>query len=102
MRQAILFCITILGMLLVGCSQNKEKGIPLVEKKLFGKLQDGREIDEYTLKNANGMEAKIINYGARIVSLTAPDKNGKFADVVLGFDNLDWKVISRINHSLEL
>jgi aldose 1-epimerase len=95
MRKAILFCITILGMLLVGCSQNKEKGIPLVEKKLFGKLQDGREIDEYTLKNANGMEAKIINYGARIVSLTAPDKNGIFADVVLGFDNLEGYIADK-------
>ena len=42
----------------------------------------------YTLTNANGMEACITNYGARIVSLCVPDKDGKLTDVVLGFDNI--------------
>ena len=42
----------------------------------------------YTLKNANGMEVCITNYGGRIVSLCVPDKNGKPTDVVLGFDNI--------------
>ena len=39
--------------------------------------------------NSNGMEACITNYGARIVSLMAPDKNGEMQDVVLGFDNIE-------------
>ena len=42
----------------------------------------------YTLTN-NGMEACITNYGARVVSLMVPDKEGKYEDVVLGFDNID-------------
>jgi aldose 1-epimerase len=42
----------------------------------------------YTLKNANGMEVCITNYGGRIVSLCVPDKDGKPTDVVLGFDNI--------------
>ena len=42
----------------------------------------------YTLKNANGMEVCITNYGGRIVSLCVPDKDGKLTDVVLGFDNI--------------
>ncbi len=42
----------------------------------------------YTLKNQNGMEACITNYGARVVSLCVPDKNGNPTDVVLGFDNI--------------
>lgn len=42
----------------------------------------------YTLKNQNGMEACITNYGARVVSLCVPDKDGKPTDVVLGFDNI--------------
>lgn len=42
----------------------------------------------YTLKNDNGMEVCITNYGARVVSLVVPDKDGKPTDVVLGFDNI--------------
>lgn len=42
----------------------------------------------YQLKNANGMEVCITNYGGRVVSIMVPDKDGKLTDVVLGFDNL--------------
>lgn len=55
----------------------------------FGKTTDGRAVEIYTLRNRNGMEARITNYGGIIVSLTAPDRAGKFADVVLGHDRLD-------------
>ncbi|CAN5437399.1 galactose mutarotase [soil metagenome] len=55
----------------------------------FGKLPDGREVKLYTLKNAKGMTAKIMTYGAILTELHVPDKNGKTADVVLGFDNLE-------------
>src|SRR5687767_8699274 len=50
---------------------------------------DGQAINLYTLTNRNGMEAKIINFGGIVMSLKVPDRNGKFADVVLGFNNLD-------------
>ena len=43
----------------------------------------------YTLRNSRGVEARICNYGGIVVSLKVPDKNGKFGDVVLGYDNLD-------------
>jgi len=43
----------------------------------------------YTLKNANGMEVCITNFGGRIVSIMVPDKNGKMQDVALGFDNIN-------------
>jgi aldose 1-epimerase len=55
----------------------------------FGKTTDGSAVELYTLRNRNGMEARITNYGGIIVSLTAPDRDGKFADVVLGHDRLD-------------
>ena len=42
----------------------------------------------YILKNQNGMEVCITNYGGRVVSLVVPDKDGKPTDVVLGFDNI--------------
>lgn len=56
---------------------------------------EGDSIDFYTLRNANGMEVTFTNYGQRIVSLHAPDKNGKFADVVLGYPTLDEFVEKR-------
>jgi aldose 1-epimerase len=88
MMKSFFLCVSaVIILTLVSCQSNK-KVEPMIEKTLFGKLDDGREVYSYTLKNANGMEAKIINYGATIVSLTAPDKNGKYADVVLGYDNV--------------
>ena len=54
----------------------------------FGKLSDGRTAGLYILKNANGMEVSITDYGATIVSLVVPDKNGKYRDVVLGHDDV--------------
>ncbi len=54
----------------------------------FGSI-GGQKVSLYTLKNANGVTAKITNYGGIIVSLLAPDKDGNLADVVLGFDSAD-------------
>ena len=54
----------------------------------FGKLPDGTTITQFTLVNANGMVAKIIDFGGVITELHAPDREGRFADVVLGFDTL--------------
>ena len=55
----------------------------------FGKTADGTAVSIYTLSNRNGMEARIMTYGGIVVSLQTPDKAGKLADVVLGFDTLD-------------
>jgi len=60
-----------------------------VSKEVFGKLADGRKVELYTLTNANGARARIMTYGAIVVSLEMPDRNGKLDDVTLGFDNLE-------------
>lgn len=60
-----------------------------IQKTDFGKTQDGQPVELYTLTNRNGMSAKVITYGAILVELQAPDRNGKTADVVLGFTNLN-------------
>ena len=60
-----------------------------VESVTWGTTTAGEEVTLFTLRNANGMEAKITNWGGYIVSLKVADKNGKFDDVVLGFDSLD-------------
>ncbi|HEX6717957.1 MAG TPA: aldose epimerase family protein [Pyrinomonadaceae bacterium] len=60
-----------------------------VTKQSFGKTDAGENIDLYTLRNAHGAEAKIMTYGAILVSLKVPDRSGKFDDVVLGFSDSD-------------
>lgn len=54
----------------------------------FGRLPDGREVALYSLVNANGMKADVTNYGAIIVRLFAPDRAGRWDDVVLGYNEL--------------
>lgn len=57
--------------------------------KSFGRLPDGRETQLYTLRNANGFQVEITNYGGTIVRLLAPDRDGRLADVTLGFDSIE-------------
>jgi aldose 1-epimerase len=57
-----------------------------VTKQVFGKLADGREVFLYTLMNSQGMKVSISTFGATVTSLWVPDRNGKPADVVLGYD----------------
>ncbi|MEO8721262.1 MAG: aldose epimerase family protein [Ginsengibacter sp.] len=58
-------------------------------KKDFETTIDGKPTDLYVLKNYNGMQAAITNYGGRLVSLVVPDKNGKMTDVVVGFKSVE-------------
>ena len=58
-----------------------------IEKVKWGEA-DGQEVDLYTLRNKKGLTAKITNYGALVVELHVPDRNGHLGDIVLGYDNL--------------
>lgn len=58
-------------------------------RRPFGKMPDGTLVEAFTLKNAHGLEARIISYGAIVQSLLVPDGKGGTVDVVLGFDTLD-------------
>jgi len=60
-----------------------------IQKSSFGQLPDGTEIDLYTLTNANGLSCKIITYGGTITEINTPDRDGKFANIVLGYDKLE-------------
>ena len=70
-------------------AQPKKAGTgPSFEETPYGKA--GKEaITEYTLTNRSGMVVKCITYGAIVTQIHTPDKDGKFADVALGFDTLD-------------
>ena len=59
-----------------------------VTKADFGKTPDGTAVEIYTLRNSKGAEACIMTYGGIVQKLLMPDKSGKLADIVLGFDTL--------------
>lgn len=59
-----------------------------ITKKYFG-TADKQEIYLYTLTNERGLEVSITNYGGAVVSLKTVDRNGSFADIVLGYDTLE-------------
>lgn len=54
----------------------------------FGKTADGVEATLYTLRNKHGLEAAVTNFGATLVSLKTPDRQGKLADIVLGYEDV--------------
>src|SRR5919206_279126 len=64
------------------------KAKPNITKSTFGKTTDGQQADLYVLGNKTGMQVAITNFGATIVSVKVPDRNGKVADVVLGYDDV--------------
>ena len=75
----------------VGNMNSADSGIAslIPDKKNFETTIDGKPTDLYILKNHNGLEAAITNYGGRLVSLIVPDINGKMTDVVVGFKSVE-------------
>lgn len=81
----ILLVLAVVGVA-GGAADKPNSGI---SRRTFGKMADGKLIDLYTLTNDQGMRVAITNYGGIVVSILAPDSKGRFADVVLGFENLE-------------
>ncbi len=61
----------------------------IISSAPFGTTRSGVQVALYSLRNSRGMEANITNYGGIVTRLTVPDRNGQFADVVLGHNWLD-------------
>ncbi len=82
--------VTIFAFFLVvsSCNQNGDSKMK-IKKEGFGKLSDGREVDILTLIHPDGSTVEITNYGAAVVSVNVPDKNGSIENVVLGFDKIE-------------
>jgi aldose 1-epimerase len=81
--------ILALGLLCAGMAMPKSGSLKRVS---FGKTPEGQAVDLYALTNKNGVEVSITNYGGAVVSVKVPDRKGKMADVVLGYDSLDGYV----------
>jgi aldose 1-epimerase len=90
-RQArtVLCALIFIGGLPLASSLSSQGMRGAIRKESFGKTTGGEQIDLYTLSNKKGMEVSITNFGATVVTLKVPDRAGKVADVVLGYDTLD-------------
>lgn len=83
------------AIIVFGCAEKGTETKPEEQKEMsikmesFGKTPEGQEVDLYTLTNPDGLRARITNYGAILVSLEVPDRDGKPADITLGYDKLD-------------
>ena len=88
----------VLTLAIISCESTKKKenmSLFNINKEFFGKTTDGAIVDQYTLKNSNGMEVSIISYGGIITSWKAKDRDGNYRDIVLGFNNIsDYETIS--------
>ena len=60
-----------------------------ISTSVFGRTADGQQVDLYTCVNAQGLVMKVMTYGAIVVELQAPDREGKLANITLGFDKLE-------------
>jgi len=63
-----------------------------VTRAPFGRLPDGRPVELFTLTNAHGIEVRVVTYGGIILSIRTPDRDGRFDDLVLGYDSLEGYV----------
>ena len=88
MKRQIQLSILGVGMLAIAASctsgQQATETVSGLNPAQFDSVINGKKTALYTLKNSNGMEVCITNFGARVVSLVVPDKDGKPTDVVLG------------------
>lgn len=84
-RLAHALACSALLLLMVGIAHAASEGITV---KTWGKTPSGQAVDIYTLTNRHGMQARITTYGGTLVSLLAPDRQGRLADITLGYDHL--------------
>ncbi len=71
------------------CCNAPVKTLSGLDSQAFEGEKNGKATALYTLKNQNGVEVCITNFGGRLVSIMVPDKDGKMTDVILGFDNVN-------------
>jgi aldose 1-epimerase len=79
--------ILFVAIALFSCNQKSTN--LTIKPEAFHQTVDGLQVDLFILKNKNGLEMAVTNYGGRVVSLLVPDKNGKMEDIVLGYESLD-------------
>ena len=86
--RSVVLLIAVLSLIqLISCQKNGEQTMKF-SKEVYGTLEDGREAFLFTLKQDDGTELNLTNYGATVVSLKVPDREGNPEHVILGFKTL--------------
>ena len=89
MKKIEILIVIFLVIISNSCTKiSKKMQVLKIDKIQFGETMDGTGVDLFILSNNNGMEVRIITYGGIITSWTAPDKNGNYKDIVLGYNTL--------------
>ena len=89
MKKIEILIVIFLVIISNSCTKiSKKMEVLKIDKIQFGETMDGTGVDQFILSNNKGMEVRIITYGGIITSWTAPDKNGGYKDIVLGYNTL--------------
>src|SRR5688500_18612815 len=88
--------MVLLAVVAAGCGGHTPPSLPAppssppaISRAAFGTTADGEAVETFTLRNANGIEMRVISLGGIVTHLTTPDRTGTMSDIVLGFDRLD-------------
>ena len=81
--------VILAGISMLSCREPKLKGVTLLDAEKFTTLVDEKNVSLYTLESGNGIYMQVTNYGARVVTLWTPDRNGNYEDIVLGYETID-------------
>ncbi len=92
-----IFTAILATFLLSSCCDDKKQELALVDAANFETTIDGKDVKLYTLTSETGLTMQVTNFGAHVVSLWTPDKDGNYADVVLGHNTVD----EYVNHQGE-
>ena len=85
----LLFTLSACGIVKNKNNLNHQKeNYTKLDKALFDTIINGKQVNLYFLRNKKNMEVAVTNYGGRLVSLLVPNREGKFTDVVVGYDNI--------------
>lgn len=94
MKKSIALSISLLALIAVSCVDNKnskattEPAAYKIEIADFGGKVDSQQVKQCAITNPSGMTVKILNYGGTVTNILTADKEGKYGDVILGFDSL--------------
>ena len=72
-----------------GHAESELEQIATIQREPFGETPEGAEVDLYLLANKHGLKVEITNFGATVTSVSAPDIDGNFDEITLGFDDLE-------------
>lgn len=81
-------CMGMMAIALCACRQNTKQNERAITTTAYGMI-NGKEVQQFTIRNRSGMTVKVLNYGGTITDIIVPDRNGEPGNVVLGFDNLE-------------